>query len=232
MTLNPAKDPTCVLAFDFEEGAGNTAYDLSQYGNNGTIYGATRTRGKIGWALSFDGVDDYVRIPASASLDITDEITLEACVKRDAENVEWEMIINKDPAGPPDVNWFLGIYNNTAVVRVNTDTVHDLNSGTFISAGSWFHIVGTYDGNYLRIFVNGKEKNSISVTGKINADTRDVHIGTATGGTDYPFNGIIDQVRIYSRALSEKEILEHYYYGIMQLSQKIPSRYIPSPLKV
>ena len=74
----------CVLSLTGLPGGGSTIYDRSTYGNHqGTITGATwrYTPGGL-WCLSFDGNDDYVRVPYSTSLDITDQITLELWVKR------------------------------------------------------------------------------------------------------------------------------------------------------
>jgi len=59
---------------------GSTLYDKSGIENNGTIYGATSTLGKIKQALSFDGEDDYVEVPDNSTLDITDEITIEVWI--------------------------------------------------------------------------------------------------------------------------------------------------------
>jgi|GEM_PF-2512163 len=69
-----------VLRLDMNENDGNTVYDSSGYGNNGTIHGATWTTGKFGSALSFDGENDYVDCGNDSSLDITDAITIEAWV--------------------------------------------------------------------------------------------------------------------------------------------------------
>ena len=66
-----------VLIMHFDEGSGTIAKDESGHGNDGTIHGATWTTGISGKALNFDGVDDYVRIPDSASMDVTEEVTVE-----------------------------------------------------------------------------------------------------------------------------------------------------------
>ncbi|RLI91232.1 MAG: hypothetical protein DRO95_04750, partial [Candidatus Altiarchaeales archaeon] len=78
-------DDSLVLALNFNNnsaiGENSThAVDISKYGNDGTIYGATWTDGKFGKALSFDGVDDYVDCGNDSSLDITDAITIEAWI--------------------------------------------------------------------------------------------------------------------------------------------------------
>ena len=75
-----AQDSGLIAYWEFDEGGGTIAYD-SAGDNNGTIYGAVWTTGQIDGALSFDGVDDYVDVSDSASLDITAEITIGAWVK-------------------------------------------------------------------------------------------------------------------------------------------------------
>ena len=66
----------------FDEGSGTIAYDSSGQGNNGTIYGATWTSGKVGGALEFDGKDDYVEVPDNPSLDTgsDEDVTIEVWV--------------------------------------------------------------------------------------------------------------------------------------------------------
>ncbi|MFQ6061968.1 MAG: hypothetical protein ACE5J9_02170, partial [Methanosarcinales archaeon] len=70
-----------VALWHFDENKGTIAHDSSPNHNNGIIHGATWTKGKFGYALQFDGKNDYVQVPDSASLDITDTITIEAWVK-------------------------------------------------------------------------------------------------------------------------------------------------------
>ncbi len=66
-----------VLSFPFDEGSETTAIDSSGYGNNGVVNGAMYTTRKAGYALAFDG-NDYVSVADSNSLDITDNITIDA----------------------------------------------------------------------------------------------------------------------------------------------------------
>jgi len=66
--------------WNFDQGSGTTASDSSGYNNHGTIYGASWTSGKVGGALSFDGLDDYVDCGNSETLDPTQEATVEAWV--------------------------------------------------------------------------------------------------------------------------------------------------------
>ena len=70
-----------VLYLPFDEGRGNKAYDQSEYKNDGTIYGAKWIKGRFGYALKFDGIDDYVRVEHSTSLNIKGSLTVMAWVK-------------------------------------------------------------------------------------------------------------------------------------------------------
>jgi len=108
-TINP--DQSCILYLPLDEGAGGTAYDKSGYDNNGTIYGATWMDGKYGKALSFDGVDDYVEVADSASLDIT-RITVCLWIKFNDLDRLWQRIIEKGTYHGGSGFYIMNGYNN------------------------------------------------------------------------------------------------------------------------
>ncbi len=217
MTLNPKLDSSCVLALTFDEESGNIAYDQSSYGNDGTIYGATRVRGIIGKALSFDGVDDYVEVADSESLDITDAITIEAWAKVNSWVNSYPRILAKKNA--------YSLYFNASTHRVEmqiyqSGSVKIVEAQQDLSLNTWYHIVGIYDSSTgFKIYINGNEvplAGDTGTTGSIDSNANNVLIGQYEGLVRY-FNGTIDEVRIYNRALSEKEIKTLYYYGIQSL---------------
>ncbi|MCD6274435.1 MAG: LamG domain-containing protein, partial [Candidatus Aenigmarchaeota archaeon] len=209
-------DDSLVLALNFNNNSAigeNSTYavDISEYGNNGTIHGATwTTNGKFGSALDFDGVDDYVNCGNDSSLDITDEITIEAWVKIDAWVNNLPRIVAKKDA--------YSLYFNATKHEVVMAIYHD-NIGKFVEANqtlslnTWYHIAGIYNNSTsFKIYINGVEANltkDIGTTGTIDSNTNDVLIGQYEGLNRY-FNGTIDEVRIYNRALSEDEIKMHY----------------------
>jgi len=217
MTLNPKLDSSCVLALSFDEESGNIAYDQSQYGNDGTIYGATRVRGIIGKALSFDGVDDYVEVPDSESLDITDAITIMAWIKRESTGTR-DVIVAKECAYIFFIEdddflkaWLYdgNIYNGFKSVKI-TDN-------------KWHFVAMTFDinlaENQLKFYLDGVLASTHTHTKQIYTSTYSLKIGLINPGWAKPgwFDGIIDEVRIYNRALSEKEIKTLYYYGNQSL---------------
>ena len=85
-----------VAAYAFDEGAGASVADGSGNGNGGTVTGATWTRGRYGSALRFDGSDDLVRVPSSASLDVGSELTLSAWIRPAASQGGWRTIIYRE----------------------------------------------------------------------------------------------------------------------------------------
>ena len=196
----------------FDEETGSTAKDSSPYGNDGTIYGATRVRGIIGKALSFDGVDDYVEVPDSESLDITDEITIEVWVKpaidltSDLTTSSWFVYKYQTYYLYYHQNGFLSFY--TAGTSPSETTFP-----TTFNANTWYHIVGTFDSNTgtKKLFINGENvKTETGITGTISTTDYNVYISGAYHNR--PFNGTIDEVRIYNRALSPGEIRIHYAF--------------------
>ncbi|MFQ6119136.1 MAG: LamG-like jellyroll fold domain-containing protein [Methanosarcinales archaeon] len=197
----------------FDEGSGNIAKDTSGNGNDGVIHGATWVYGKFGKALRFDGVDDYVEVPDSPGLDITDAITIEAWVK--------PLTLTSNTYPMWKVNTY-GLGYGILIIGGASDkyqfAFHDggswqyVNTATSPTIGNWYHIVGTFDGLNIRIYVNGALENTASYSGGINPTTNTLVIGSGSPTVGH-FNCIIDEVRIYNRALSAEEIKAHYERG-------------------
>jgi len=196
----------------FDEGTGDIAYDSSGYGNDGTIHGATWADGKFGKALSFDG-DDYVDVPDDDSLK-PELVTLEAWVKSDGSPGRYKYIAGKKYApGWGSYHLYTG---NTGGLRFyighSGGFIASPDAGTGIWDDNWHHIVGTYNGYVVKLYVDGNEiSGGTETTEDIAYNSENFYIGSY--GTGYYFKGLIDEVKVYNRPLSGTEILEHYQAG-------------------
>jgi Concanavalin A-like lectin/glucanases superfamily/Calx-beta domain len=193
-----------VAAFSFDEGAGTTALDDSGNGLNGAISGATWSTGRNGGALSFDGVDDWVTVDDHALLDVT-RVTVSAWI-RPSVRTPWMTVLMKEtgtglayalyanndasrPAGEILVN---------GVIRIATGTAAVATTG-------WTHLAYTYDGANMRMYVNGVLVRTVARTGNITASTGPLRIGGNEVWGEF-FTGLIDDVRVYNRALTLAEV--------------------------
>ena len=213
LTQNPKTD--IVGDWHFNENGGSVAYDSAlEPANNGTIYGATWTSGKYNPALSFDGVDDYVSMGNPVSLQITgSQITLEAWIKPNAFSGQ-QGIVGKWIFAPNAGYSMTSVDNGVVHFNLNTNINNNVVSGTgVLTANVWNHVVGSYDGSNAVIYVNGVAVKTQAVTGNIQNSVATVFVGYYEGTNKY-FNGLIDEVRIYNRALSAAEILAHYQAGL------------------
>jgi concanavalin A-like lectin/glucanase superfamily protein/PASTA domain-containing protein/Big-like domain-containing protein len=225
VSLGPAPPPPPaagpVLALSFNELSGTAASDSSGNGNNGTIVGATRVTGQVGFggALQFDGVSSIVNIAHSASLALSSGMTLEAWVNPSANagsgpNDGWRTVIMKERS---TTGLAYALYGNdgdsnpsrpAGYIR-NSSADKEAAAGPALPLGVWTHLAVTYDGTTLRLYVNGVLRSSLTASGGIAASTAPLRIGGNTvfsvPGTEY-FAGLIDEVRIYNRALSAAEI--------------------------
>jgi len=194
------------------EGSGSVVYDHSRYRNNGQIVGANWTTGKFGWALSFDGVDDYVEI--SDFSEVNDQITITA----------WAFLPTKDqPTDYPPIlekfeNWSNRLWLNlmTASEKVQLGYALDGQDWKFISTSidynRWVFIAGVVNGKKIKIYIDG----SLKIEGEHDYDfdwaSINAPIRMGKGLDGQIFEGTIDEVRIYNRALSEEEIKSLYLY--------------------
>jgi hypothetical protein len=200
-----------VGAYGFDEAAGTTATDRSGNNLNGTLSGATRTtQGKFGGALSFDGVNDWVTVNDAAALDLTTGMTLEAWVYPTVGGgAAWRNILIKERPGGEVYNLYAADGSNAPVVYVvraaQPSVPLDATAPASVPLNAWTHVAATYDGTTLRLFVNGVQTGSRAVSGALLTSSGVLRIGGNSVWGEY-FQGRIDEVRIYSRALSAAEL--------------------------
>jgi subtilisin family serine protease len=215
--------PNLVSYWKFDEGSGTTAYD-SAGNNDGTIYGATWTTGQIDGALSFDGVNDYVDIgdPADGSLDFgaSDSFTISIWFKRNVIDVDHTLISKREViSGAHNEGYSWRIYNNNLYAGIEgTNTVGTpITGSTAIGASQWYHAVFVRDvaTDKLYLYLNGVS-DATPVTDPTTttlANTYNFMIGRWEYYNLY-FDGVIDDVRVYDRALSADEVWQLYQQGL------------------
>ena len=197
-----------VAAYGFDNGTGTTTPDQSGNNNNGTLTNATwagPTTGKYGNALSFNGTNAWVTVPDSNSLDLTTGMTLEAWVRPNSV-VNYRTLILKERPG----ELVYGVYSSTDTGRPSANATiagssRELVGTSAIPVAAWTHLAVTYDGATLRLFVNGTQASQLAAAGAMPTSTSPLRIGGNAVWAEW-FNGLIDEVRIYSRALSAGEI--------------------------
>ena len=207
----------------FDEATGNSAIDSATNGHTGTIVGALRVPGRMDGALSFDGTSDYV-FASDAQSGGTTGVGLDGGI-RDWSVAAWVnttasgMVVTKMGfiGGANPDGWGMSVSGNGTVGAV----LHKSGGGTVnifagdgatVDNGQWHHIAVVFNraGNMVR-YVNGAPtgtQNSLaSLAGQPLDNTKQLRIGARDqSGDEIFFNGLIDDVRVYARALSGEEI--------------------------
>ncbi|MFH2021653.1 MAG: LamG-like jellyroll fold domain-containing protein, partial [archaeon] len=182
-------------------------------GSTGPIW--SRTGGKVGGAYTFDGYDDSIILASSPQFDITgNQLTLMAWVKY--QGTESGMIFSHS-------GWWNGYRfgvepdGNYAWLQINGSAGYSLDSATnSIQPNSWYHIAAVYNGSKMMFYINGvKDSNELAKSNNLDsAPDDDVNIGMAGDCTGAswcePFNGSIDEVRIFNYSLSAAQIKRIY----------------------
>jgi Concanavalin A-like lectin/glucanases superfamily/Fibronectin type III domain/Viral BACON domain len=206
LTVSPASS-NLVGAWGFDETSGTTAADASGRGNTGTLNGPARSAsGKFGGALSFDGVNDWVTVADANVLDLTTGMTMEAWVRPSAIGSLWRTVMLKEQPGSLIYALYAGDGSGRAATDIFTNADLGLSGTSATPLDTWTHLAATYDGANLRLYVNGVQAASRAITGSIRASTGALRIGGNGTWNDEWFSGLIDEVRLYNRALSAAEI--------------------------
>ena len=192
--------------------------------NSGMLVGGVGFEaGEVGQAFSFDGSSGYVSIPDSPSLDsLTTSITIEFWMQAGQTNVnaDWAGLVTKGNS-----SWQLTATSgaNTVYWGLSSDVdFFDVTGTRNVNDGQWHHVAATYDGTNMFLYVDGTLDVSQPATGLIDQTGDPVCIGANSQAyvpdcdcneTGYFFNGLIDEVSIYNRALSTSEIQTIYTAG-------------------
>ena len=220
-TLLPG--PGMVGLWNFDEEGGNTAHDSTGNGNDGTLHNMDDNDwvdGRFGKALEFDGVDDYVEITDNDgfSIDTTGKLTIEFRFKTGNDVTKWQTIISKGgqrPSGPWEWYLYIGDGHLRAVICDSSgDTIREERAQ--LNINTWYHIGVVFTGytknDEINIYLNGQKENVLSLTlTRTYSNTQSkLAFGRDYGASKWRyFNGIIDEVAIYNRALTAQEILLH-----------------------
>ncbi len=194
----------------FDEGLGTTALDSSGYGHYGTIVGARWAAGKAGNALEFDGSDDYVQIVPAQIFDNLEAVTMTAWILPRVDS-HWHVL----DKGDGDKRLYAEGVNRTLDGRVRYSGTHAYSKSAYntIELNAWQHVALVWSRvtNTTRLYRNGAE---------VPYSSQEIGTGQPEDDTTYPFligargalgevtffNGLMDEVRLYRRALSVQEI--------------------------
>lgn len=193
------------------------ANDLTGNGNNGVVNGAILTADRFGnqnSAYKFNGNGDFILVPDSPRLNPT-ALTVSVWINVSSSSIPMD-IVSKD--GESSERQYLLMSNGVGFRAHIGDANGNFNysDGQIpILAGNWYHLVQTYDGTSLRMYVNGQYESSATIniaSGGVTTSAQPVRIGGGAPNDDLQlwFNGAIDDVRIYDRTLSETEIEQLY----------------------
>ncbi len=209
-----------VLFLPFEEGEGNVTRDWSGNGNDGVLLDANSTNadgdtppkwveGKYGYALSFDGVDDYVEVNDSTSLR-PQSYTVMFWYKSITRPPSYRDILCKGGWTITGFSFLRDYYSEAFYVLVNDQKYGRVYlAHPSIKLDIWYHLALVYDSNNNMMFYLNDEKCSVHNASTMKWDTRAVVMGKD--------NSIIDEIRIYNRALSEEEV-KQIYLGPVKVS--------------
>ena len=203
----PSEQP--VASYSFDEGEGEVAHDSSGE-HDGTVEGAEWVGGKYGDALKFSReAESSVAIPASPELDLTGAFTLEAWVRPDADQYE-DPVIARETEGFVSYGLYAGNAEQGKPEGVVADKPWSFAQAIGeeeLPAKAWTHLALTSDGETLRLY-EGAELIDSAPAKSAQFSEGSLRIGSDPDFAENFFDGLIDEVRIYDRALPGEEIEE------------------------
>lgn len=182
----------------------------SANGLNAIIHGEPSwTSGQVGKAAQFNGTNEYLEVGQESPFDISERITVAAWIKVGAFDRNYQAIVTKG-----DTAWRIQRYLNTNKIEFACSGLsYNAPSGNIIgnksvNDGQWHHVAGVYDGSRIHLYIDGQVDRSQASSGTINKNNYKVMIGENAQQQGRCWNGLIDDVRIYNRALDPNEILQ------------------------
>lgn len=192
-----------------------SAVDSSCFNNSILVHGAVLTDDHLGnpqGAFYFDGLDDHIQVANAPWLSFETAISV-ACWMRVDQFFEREAYPLSH--GNWENRWKVSITNQRIRWTVKSDRgIKDLDSSTRLESGQFYHVVTVYDGSDFLIYLNGQQDTASTFSGKILKTSFDLTIGQVLpNNNQYNFNGVLEDIRIYNRALSAAEVSNLYHFG-------------------
>ena len=193
------------------EAGGSTAADQAAFANSGAYLGGLAL-GQAGvvpvaqsTAIALDGADDTVRVPSSASLNPTAALSLEAWIRPSALPSTTATLVRKD------LQYLLRISSGGAVTfrlwHGGTSSELATPAGA-VTAGAWYHVVASFDGASMAIFVNGTVRATLAMSSPVDSSANVLTLGS--GNSSDWFRGRMDEVAVYGAALPGPRVQAHY----------------------
>jgi glucose/arabinose dehydrogenase len=223
VTVSNATSPPAgiVAGYAFDDGSGTSAADASGHGITGTLTnGPTWAAGRYGGAISLDGSDDYVDLGNPSALRLTGSMTVSAWINSSQFPADDAAVVSKRGSIGFQLDTTVDGGPRTIGFKLTSSTGADMvrYGATVLQANTWYHVAGVYDAaaGTMTVYVNG-QVDAGSQVGTVTSTQRDstenVLIGRRANG-GYLFNGRVDDVRIYDRALSAAEIQTDMGHGL------------------
>ena len=212
VTVSNTQIAGLVAAYSFDEGTGTTANDSSGQGNTATLNnGVAWVTGQHGKAVSFDGVNDYITIPNSASTNISgNALTLSMWINpqplASGDSVVIGKFWNTTQSSPYyQYGLELGGGNRTDFYVGTTSGPLAALGGTTLPFNQWSYLAITFDGAQVKTYVNGALVNTQALSATITARGNPMNIGADASPAQFN-KGMLDDLRIYSRVLTQAQV--------------------------
>ncbi len=198
----------------FQEGGGDQVYDLSGNGNTGTLnnfaFPATASSGwnsgKFGSALAYDGANDFIDTPADAELNgLRGTVSLWVLFNNTFRNIS-------SKGTTQNKGWIIGTGSTDKItfqIGTGAARIGTIDPDGVAATNTWYHIAGTWDGSNVRLYKNGIEID-VTVQGAAIDNDGAINIGQWASVAGFLHNGLIDDFRVYNRALTAGEMLDIY----------------------
>jgi len=197
--------------WQFDEAEGSSVGDASGNGNTGRVTGAEWIKGEHGVALMFDGQDDCVWCnEQQGSLSPVSSLSIEVWA-RPTEFRDYAFVVDHGSGwGDRNQGYRLLLWNGAPRFMLATSKqIYNISSPTRFEMGQWHHLAVTYDGQAIRIYLNGRLDRSEAVEGEISYTDIDFFtIGAASGSTTFP--GILDELKVFAYARTPEQIAADY----------------------
>ncbi|MBT3266303.1 LamG domain-containing protein [Candidatus Poribacteria bacterium] len=223
--------PQPLLWLQFDEGDGDIAADGSGNGNDATLHGDVEwvtgfrgTEGALGTlglapdeggAVRF-GENRWAVVPHDDMFHLTDDMTVACWVKLEGDGEDDGMsyqqaVFEKGPVWGAGLYSLMPDFNNNVLFQARDllEGCNDELQGGYILGVGWTHIAGTFDGESIRVYVNGELADDLDCPGELQTNDEDLYIGSRAGAERWVL-GVVDELYVFNVALSEEQV-KHLY---------------------